>query len=170
MTTTQRTATVIAERSRLEPGDLETVVRLHGREAAEHGLDATFETEVARGLSDLARAWTHSPDAGRLWLAGPAHDPLGSIAITRARPDLARLRWFLVVPRARGLGLGRRLFDAALSYARARSFATVELGTFADLTIAAAMYRKAGFQVIESAHVKHWGRHLELQTYRLSLL
>jgi GNAT superfamily N-acetyltransferase len=114
-------------------------------------------------------AWTRSLDAGRLWLAGPPDDPLGCIAITRAGQALARLRWFLVVPRARGLGLGRRLLDEALAYARARGFATIELGTFADLTIAAGMYRRAGFEAIESAHVEQWGRHLEMRKYRLSL-
>jgi len=101
----------IAARSRLEPGDIAAIVRLHGREAAEHGLDASFEAEVARGLTDLAIAWTRSPDAGRLWLAGPPEDPLWSIAITRERADLARLRWFMVA----------RPEEAIISHARASS-------------------------------------------------
>ena len=163
-------AIAITVRSRLEPGDLAAIVRLHGRQAAEHGLDASFEVEVARGLTDLAIAWTRSPDAGRLWLAGPADDPLGSIAITRERADLARLRWFVVVHGARRRGLGRRLLDDALAYVRARGFVTVELDTIADLTVAAAMYRQAGFEVVASAHVERWGRRLEARKYRLSLL
>jgi GNAT superfamily N-acetyltransferase len=160
----------IAARSRLAPGDLAAIVRLHGREAAEHGLDASFEAEVARGLTDLAIAWRSSPDAGRLWLAGPPGDPLGSIAITRDRADLARLRWFMVAPSARRRGLGRRLLDHALAYVRARGFAAVELGTFSELTVAAAMYRRAGFELMESAQVQQWGRRLEMRKYRLSLL
>ena len=157
----------IAARSRLEPGDIAAIVRLHGREAAEHGLDASFEAEVARGLTDLAIAWTRSPDAGRLWLAGAPEDPLGSIAITRERADLARLRWFMVVPGARRRGLGRRLLDDALAYVRARGFAAVELGTFSELTVAAAMYRRAGFELVESADVEQWGRRIETRKYRL---
>jgi hypothetical protein len=54
-------------------------------------------------------------------------------------------------------------------YARVRGFAAVELGTFADLTIAAAMYRRAGFELVESAQVEQWGRHIEMRRYRLSL-
>ena len=141
----------------------------NGREVAEHGLDASFDVEVARGLTDLAIAWTRSPAAGRLWLAGPEDDPLGSIAITRERADLARLRWFVVAPDARRQGLGRRLLDDALAYVRARGYAAVELGTFSELTVAAAMYRRAGFELVESAQVEQWGRRLETRKYRLSL-
>jgi GNAT superfamily N-acetyltransferase len=159
----------VAVRSRLEPGDLAAVVRLHGREGAEHGLDASFEAEIARGLTDLAIAWTRSPDAGRLWLAGPPEDPLGSIAITRERTDLARLRWFIVEPVARRRGLGSRLLNEALTYVCAHGFAEVELGTFSELTIAAAMYRRTGFELVESAHVEQWGRRIEMHKYRLSL-
>ena len=64
-----RPPTPIAIRSQLEPGDFGTVVRLHSREGVEHG--ASFEAEVAHGVADLTIAWTRSPDAGRLWLAGP---------------------------------------------------------------------------------------------------
>jgi GNAT superfamily N-acetyltransferase len=151
-------SSAITVRSQLEPGDLGAIVRLHGLEAAGDRLDQTFEAEVARGLGDLAIAWTRSPDAGRLWLAGPASEPLATIAITRERPDLARLRWFLVAPAARGLGLGRQLLDNALAYARAHGLSAVELGTFAELTVAAAMYRRAGFDLVESAHVEQSDR------------
>jgi hypothetical protein len=97
-----RSRTPIAIRSQLEPGDLGTVVRLHGREGAEHGLDASFEAEVARGVADLAISWTRSPDAGRIWLAGPPDDPrrlhrdhtLGSGSRTTALvPRRARRAW-----------------------------------------------------------------------------
>jgi hypothetical protein len=77
----------ISAPTQLAPGALGGVIRMHGREAAEHGLDATFEAEVAGGLCGLVMAWTRSPDAGRLWLAGPAGYPLGSIAVTRRDPD-----------------------------------------------------------------------------------
>ena len=125
-------------------------MRLNGREAAEHGLDASFDVEVARGLTDLAIAWTRSPAAGRLWLAGPEDDPLGSIAITREVRTLRDCGGSSPQPDARRQGLGRRLLDDALAYVRARGYAAVELGTFSALHGRRRDHRRAGFELVET--------------------
>jgi len=152
-------------RDRLKPGDIGAMVALHGNEYGDgYRLDETFEASVARGLAEFALALADDPEAGRAWLTEDEQGLTGCIAITRETPAHGRLRWFLVASRARGQGIGRRLLDAALGYARQR-FESVELETFSELTAAAHMYRAAGFEVTRSGAVDMWGRAIELQRY-----
>src|SRR5437867_1533509 len=107
MTTTVREIHI---RHALQPGDLGMVVHLHGVcYAREYGLDATFEPYVARPLADFALAGN-----GRLWIAED-NRIVGSVAVVDAEEGVGQLRWFLVVPEARGTGLGRRLLEEALA-------------------------------------------------------
>jgi GNAT superfamily N-acetyltransferase len=156
-------------RTDIRPGDVGAVAHLHGREYwEEYGLDARFEAMVARGLARFVLATSEDPDAGRAWLAEDADGLAGCIAISRERESHGRVRWFLVARRARGQGLGRRLFDEALSYARAR-FSSLELETFSELTTAGQLYRSAGFELVSSTPYSGWGREIELQRYELRL-
>src|SRR5262249_32181441 len=94
-------------RTQLRPGDVGAIVRLHGvHYAREHGFDATFEAYVAKPLADFVL--TPSPRQ-RLWLAETDGELVGCIAIVAASAAVAQLRWFLVIPEARGHGLGTRL-------------------------------------------------------------
>src|SRR5262245_57354856 len=103
-------------RHALQPGDLGMVVHLHGiLYAREYGLDVTFEPYVAKPLADFVLG-----GAGRLWIAEDGDRTLGSVAMVDAEPNVGQLRWFLVVPEARGTGLGKRLLDEALAYGRER--------------------------------------------------
>jgi GNAT superfamily N-acetyltransferase len=154
----------------LRPGDLGGVAALHGTEYAEqYGLDHTFEAHVGLGLAQLGLALGDDPDAGRLWIAEDEGAMLGSIAITRDSDSLARLRWFLIRRSARGQGLGRRLLDAALAYARERGFERVELETFSELRTAARLYGEAGFELRDAEPRRQWGRDIELRHYELRL-
>jgi GNAT superfamily N-acetyltransferase len=154
-------------RTRIRPGDLGAVVQLHGHEYGEpYGLDPTFEAGVARTVAEFAAACARDPEAGRIWLADDDQGLTGCIAITRQSDRHGRVRWFLVAGRARGQGLGRRLFEEAMTYARER-FDTVELETFSELTTAARMYRSAGFVVTDERAHGGWGREIQLQRYEL---
>ena len=156
-------------RDRLTPGDIGSIVALHGNEYGDgYRLNESFEAQVARGLGEFALALARDPEAGRAWLTEDDQGLTGCVAITRETDSHGRLRWFLVARRARGQGLGRELLDAALSYARER-FATVELETFSELTAAAHLYRSAGFEVQDSRPFDEWGREIELQHYLLRI-
>lgn len=140
-------------RHRIEPGDVGMVVHLHGVVyAREYGLDVSFEPYVAKPLAEFAIAGN-----GRLWIAERAGRMLGSVAMVDAEPGVGQLRWFLLVPEARGLGLGRRLLNTALDYARARGLSRVYLWTFADLAAALHLYECAGFTVTETKTGYIWG-------------
>ena len=140
-------------RHTLQPGDLGMVVHLHGVHYwHEYGLDTTFEPYVARPLADFVLG-----GAGRIWIAEEENRVVGSIAMVDAEPGVGQLRWFLLVPEARGTGLGKRLLDAALAYARERGFRHVYLWTFADLHGALRLYERAGFAVTERKTDFVWG-------------
>ncbi len=140
-------------RHELAPGDLGMVVHLHGLiYAREYGLDTTFEPYVAKPLADFVLG-----GAGRLWIAEDDARIVGSIALVEAGEQIGQLRWFLVVPEARGSGLGKRLLDAALAYARERGLSHIFLWSFADLTDALRLYERAGFKVTETKTGLVWG-------------
>ena len=140
-------------RHELEPGDLGMVVHLHGvLYAREHGLDTTFEPYVAKPLADFALG-----GSGRLWIAEEGDRMVGSIALVDAEAAVGQLRWFLVVPEARGTGLGKRLLDEALAYARQRGLRHIYLWSFATLTDALLLYERAGFKTTETKTGFVWG-------------
>ena len=126
-------------RGELRPGDLGEVTRLHGRlYAAEYELDATFEAYVARAVAECVEAgWPRRGGEG-LWVAenGGGH-VVGHVALTREAPGEARLRWFLLMPEARGQGVGRRLLDELLRVADDAGYQRITLTTFSELEAAA---------------------------------
>ena len=149
--------TDVTVRSELRPGDFGAIVQLHGvHYAREYGLDTTFEPYVARPLADFVLA---GPDAGRLWLAEQDGHIAGSLAIVRTpKSGEAQLRWFLIVPRCRGIGLGRRLMDDAMSYSKRESMNRVFLWSFDELHAALHLYRAYGFTETEHITSHLWGR------------
>ncbi|HJU33317.1 MAG TPA: GNAT family N-acetyltransferase [Hyphomicrobiaceae bacterium] len=140
-------------RHALKPGDLGMIVHLHGVVyAREYGLDTTFEPYVAKPLAEFVLEGD-----GRLWVAEKDGSVVGSIAMVDAGPGMGQLRWFLLAPEARGAGLGRRLLDAALGYARERGLAHVFLWSFTDLHDAIRLYERAGFRVTQTETGEVWG-------------
>lgn len=157
------------------PGDLGTVLEMHGRlYAEEFGFSAEFEAHVARGLASLAAALGAARDdpgrrePGWLWVAERDGEVLGTVGLTDEGEGTAMLRWFLVAPQARG-GLGSRLLDACLAKARDAGFRRVQLWTVDGLDAAAALYIRAGFVRTEEKAVRQWGGSLVNVRYDLEL-
>jgi GNAT superfamily N-acetyltransferase len=158
---------VIELRTELRPGDIGAVVRMHGRlYAGECGFDATFEGYVAAPLGKFAQA---PGPRERIWLAERDGELVGCVAIVKATEWTAQLRWYLVDPSVRGIGLGRRLMDEALTFCRAAGYRTVFLWTVASLTTAAHVYRTSGFRVTERAPRRLWGVDVVEERYELDL-
>jgi GNAT superfamily N-acetyltransferase len=157
----------ITLRHDLRPGDLGTVVKLHGTVyAIEYGFDVTFEAYVAGPLAQFALTRT---DRDRLWLAERAGSIVGCVAIVGTSADEAQLRWYLVTPEARGAGLGKRLLHEALAFCRSCGYQSVFLWTVSALTAAAGLYRSVGFERVEATPAQRWGVPVVEEKYLLRL-
>jgi N-acetylglutamate synthase-like GNAT family acetyltransferase len=151
----------------LKPGDLGSIVHLHGTiYAREYGFDPTFEAYVAGPLAEFVRSRT---DRDRLWIAEREDRLVGCIAIVSSSEKEAQLRWFLVDPSARGLGLGQRLLHEAVAFSRCCEYESVFLWTVSALTAAARLYRSAGFAKLEERPGKLWSVEVVEEKYQLEL-
>ena len=154
-------------RTDLRPGDLGSIVHLHGvLYAREYGFDPTFEAYVAGPLAELVRAG--SPRE-RLWIAERDGRIVGCVAIVGASEQTAQLRWFLVDPSARGLGLGKRLLHDAVAFARECGYNAIILWTVSALTAAAHLYRAAGFRKVGEKPSRLWGVDVVEERYEMAL-
>jgi N-acetylglutamate synthase-like GNAT family acetyltransferase len=149
----------------IRPGDLGAIVYLHGRlYSREYGFDPTFEAYVAAAMARFVLAHT---DRDRLWIAEKDDRIIGSIAIVAASETEAQLRWYLVDPSARGLGLGKTMLHQAVEFSRQSGYDSVFLWTVSALTDAARLYRTAGFEKVEEKPGKQWGRDVIEERYLL---
>jgi GNAT superfamily N-acetyltransferase len=156
-------------RQGLRPGDIGAVARMHGvLYEREYGLDHRIEASVAEGMARFADAMAVSEDAA-LWVAERDGRVVGAIGMTGEDGGVVRLRWFIVAPEARRGGIGGRLLDAALGWARARAFERVMLFTFGDLVDAARLYRRAGFDKVSERVGTEWSEVLVEERWELHL-
>jgi DNA-binding MarR family transcriptional regulator/N-acetylglutamate synthase-like GNAT family acetyltransferase len=143
-----------------EPGDLGWVVERHGaRYAAEYGWGVDFEVLVARIVADFGVRREAQREAA--WIAELDGERIGCVFCTACEsPDTAQLRLLLVEPRARGTGVGTRLVDECLRFARRSGYARIMLWTNDVLLAARRIYAAAGFQLDRSEPHTSFGRDL----------
>jgi len=152
----------------LQPGDIGNVIYLHAVVyAEEYGLDHTFEVYVASGLAEFTQSFNSIKD--RLWVAEIKGKNIGSIAVFGRTESEAQIRWFLVHPSYRGLGLGKTLFYEALQFCKKCEFKSIFLWTFSDLDAARYLYTSAGFKKTEEITHEIWGKTLTEERYDLRL-
>lgn len=157
----------ITIRSVLRPGDVGSIVQLHGAiYSREYGFDTTFEDYVAAPLAEFV---SRGSQRERLWIAEREGRIVGSIALIEASEHEAQLRWYLVDPSARGHGLGKKLLAECVAFARDKGFESIILWTVSALTAAARLYRAAGFVMVEKKPGKHWGVEVVEEKYVLEL-
>jgi DNA-binding MarR family transcriptional regulator/GNAT superfamily N-acetyltransferase len=143
-----------------EPGDLGWVVERHGaRYAAEYGWDATFEALVARIVADFAER--HDTKREAAWIAEVDGERFGCVFCTAAdTTDTAQLRLLLVEPSARGFGVGTRLVDECLRFAKRSGYSRITLWTNDVLAGARRIYERAGFRLDRSEPHHSFGHDL----------
>lgn len=157
----------IVIRCGMKPGDLGAIVTLHGEYYYRHnGFDTTFEPYVAMPLSELV---LRQSSKECVWVIESNGAVKGCIAIADNGGGLAQLRWFLVDESLQGLGLGRRLIDSALHFAREQGYLAIVLWTVDLQDKAIHLYRQNGFVLVSEKRHRLWGRDLVEQSYRLDL-
>ncbi|HEX4927477.1 MAG TPA: helix-turn-helix domain-containing GNAT family N-acetyltransferase [Burkholderiales bacterium] len=131
------------------PGDMGWVVERHAANYhAEYGWGPRFEALVAGIVQEFLEKF--DPQRERCWIAERNGERVGCVFVVKdARKDNARLRLLLVEPSARGTGLGRRLVEECIAFAREKGYRKLVLWTHAHLQAARAIYRKTGFKKLD---------------------
>ena len=145
------------------PGDMGWVTQRHGAlYAEEYGLNERMESYVAEVVAKFLREY--DPAREHCWIAEQDGAPVGSVFLVRESDDVARLRLLIVDPRARGLGVGRRLVDECIRFARQAGYREITLWTHSILTAARRIYAATGFEIVETEEHDEFGPMLTGET------
>jgi DNA-binding MarR family transcriptional regulator/GNAT superfamily N-acetyltransferase len=150
------------------PGDMGWIVHRHGAlYAQEFGWDESFEALVAEIAAKFIE--THDAKRERCWLAERDGEILGSVLLVRQSATVAKLRLLLVEPQARGLGVGARLVDECVRFARLAGYRKVTLWTQSILVPARRIYERAGFRRVREEPHRSFGHDLVGEYWQLKL-
>lgn len=150
------------------PGDFGWVVHRHGvLYSEEHGWDETFEALVARIIADYVDQ--HDVRREAVWIAEVDGEPVGSVFCVKKNARTAQLRLLLVEPRARGMGIGTRLVQECMDFARRAGYAEMTLWTNDVLDDARRIYERAGWKLVDENEHHSFGHDLVGQNWLVSL-
>jgi DNA-binding MarR family transcriptional regulator/GNAT superfamily N-acetyltransferase len=150
------------------PGDMGWVVQRNGSlYAAEFGWDGSYEALVARIVADYVDH--RDPEAEAAWIAEVDGVQAGCVFCVREDASTARLRLLLVEPWARGLGIGARLVEEVLRFAREAGYTRITLWTNDVLASARRIYQRAGFTLDDESEHRSFGQDLTGQNWSRTL-
>ncbi len=150
------------------PGDIGWIVQRHATFYGEaYGWDGSFETLVAEVAAKFLRDF--DPAKERCWIAERDGANVGCAMLVKDSAEVARIRLVLVEPSARGLGIGHRLVEECLAFARRAGYRKVTLWTNDILHAARRIYQRAGFRLVEENAHRSFGHDLVGQTWDLDL-
>ncbi|MDQ4121856.1 MAG: helix-turn-helix domain-containing GNAT family N-acetyltransferase [Acidobacteriota bacterium] len=153
-----------------EPGDMGWIIYRHGvLYAREYGWDEEFEALVAKICGEFITNYT--PKRERCWIAEMDGEIIGSVLLSQSKQshEIAELHVLLVEPKARGMGLGTRLVEECIKFARRTGYRKITLWTYSALESARRIYEKTGFQLIAEEKRHDFGQNLTGQTWEFNL-
>ena len=158
----------ISIRTELKPGDIGAVISMHARlYSMEYNYGVQFETYVAKGLCEFYE--NYDPKRNRVWICEHNQRMIGFMLLMDRGPA-AQLRYFLIEPEYRGLGLGSKLMRLYLDFLRDCGYQAAYLWTTHELSKAAFLYKRAGFKLTEQKDSTAFGKPLQEQRYDLALV
>jgi DNA-binding MarR family transcriptional regulator/GNAT superfamily N-acetyltransferase len=150
------------------PGDFGWIVKRHAElYAEEYRWIEPFEGVCAQIVADFVNKYDSRRE--RCWIAEIDGENVGTVMVVKDSANVARLRLLLVDPKARGLGLGARLTEEAIRFARDAGYERITLWTHSVLTAARHIYRKAGFKLMRSEKHQSWGQPVVSEHWDLQL-
>jgi len=149
-------------------GDFGWVVKRHAElYGQEYGWGEPFEALCAQIVADFGNKFDARRE--RCWIAEMNGENVGCIFVAKDSDEVARIRLLLVDPAARGLGLGGRLVDECIRFARRAGYRKMTLWTHSVLTAARHIYEKAGFRLMRSEPHDSWGKPVISEHWDLEL-
>lgn len=150
------------------PGDFGWIVKRNAElYAQDYGWVAPFEGVCAQIVADFVNKFDESRE--RCWIAEVDGENVGAVMLANDGDDVARVRLLLVEPKARGLGIGARLIDELIRFARGAGYRKITLWTHSVLTAARHIYQKAGFKLMRSEQHQSWGEPVVSEHWDLEL-
>jgi GNAT superfamily N-acetyltransferase len=160
----QRSYTLRAPR----PGDFGWIIKRNAElYAQDYGWVAPFEGVCAQIVADFVNKFDATRERG--WIAEIDGENVGSLMLANDGDGVARLRLLLVEPKARGLGIGARLVDEAIRFARSAGYHKIALWTHSVLTAARHIYQSAGFKLMRSEEHQSWSQPVVSEHWDLEL-
>jgi GNAT superfamily N-acetyltransferase len=158
----------ISIRTHLQPGDIGYVTYMHGAlYSREYNYGLQFESYVANGLCEFYEKY--NPKRNRIWACEHNSRMIGFLLLMD-RGDAAQLRYFLIEPEYRGIGLGSKLMSLYMDFLRECGYKQSYLWTTHELSTAAFLYKLHGFTLTEEKESTAFGKPLREQRYDLVLV
>ena len=151
-------------------GDIGWIIHRHGvLYAEEYGWNEQFEALVGEVASAFLKS--HDPHRERCWIAEIENKIAGSIFLVQhpERTNIAKLRLLLVEPWARGMGLGRRLIEECIEFARSARYESMTLWTNDVLHAARHLYEAFEFHLVQEEPNDLFGPRTMAQTWERKL-
>src|SRR6516165_7019623 len=151
-----------------QPGDLGWIVHRQAiLYAEEFGWDGTYEALAGEIVAQFIK--NYDPNRERCWIAEKDGERVGGAFVAKVSDDIAQLRLLHVESQARGLGIGKRLVEECVRFARQAGYQKMTLWTQSNLYAARHIYKQSGFQVVREQQHHSFGKDLTAETWELNL-
>jgi len=158
----------IAIRTELKEGDIGYVTWLHGiLYKKEYNYSISFESYVAAGLHEFYQ--NYDPLKDRAWVCEHHETIIGFLLLVHRENNTAQLRYFILKPEYRGIGLGKKLMNLYMEFLKSSGYRSSFLWTTNELPAAAHLYKQHGFKLTEEKESIAFGKPLNEQRYDLIL-
>lgn len=155
-------------RTDLQSGDIGYITYLHGSMyKQEYGYSLSFEAYVAQGLYEFYQQY--DPNKDYVWVCEHNGLIIGSLFLMHRPNNAAQLRYFILLPPYRGIGLGKKLMELFMNCLKERGYQSAYLLTTHEQVLAALLYKRFGFQLTEENRSTAFGKPLKIQKYELIL-
>lgn len=153
-------------RTELQSGDIGYVIYLHGKiYNNEHNYGIEFESYVAVGLHEFIHQYNPLKDC--VWIAEHNNKIIGFLLLMHRENNAAQLRYFIIEPAYRGIGLGKKLMNLCMDSFSTNNYQSAYLLTTIELLAAASLYIRHGFKLMEEKTTHTFGKLLIEQRYEL---
>ena len=158
----------ISIRTVLKSGDIGYIIYLHGSlYEKEYNYGISFEAYVAKGLYEFYGQYDRQKDC--VWICEHDHSIIGFLLLMHRENNSAQLRYFIVLPPYRGIGLGKKLMELFLQCLKEHNYRSAYLWTTNEQKAAAELYIRSGFKLVEEVDSTSFGKPLTEQRYELIL-